>query len=50
MRRGARIFGRRRRNALTSTMRNKLIVGNWKMNGDLATNARLLERLARDWR
>ena len=31
-------------------MRDKLIVGNWKMNGDLATNARLLRRLAADWR
>ena len=30
-------------------MREKLIVGNWKMNGDLATNARLLRRLASDW-
>jgi triosephosphate isomerase (TIM) len=31
-------------------MRDKLIVGNWKMNGGLATNARLLERLASEWR
>jgi triosephosphate isomerase (TIM) len=31
-------------------MRGKLIVGNWKMNGGLATNARLLERLASEWR
>jgi triosephosphate isomerase len=31
-------------------MRDKLIVGNWKMNGDLATNARLLSRLASGWR
>jgi triosephosphate isomerase (TIM) len=31
-------------------MRDKLIVGNWKMNGDLATNERLLGRLAADWR
>ena len=30
-------------------MRDKLIVGNWKMNGDLATNARLLGRLSTDW-
>jgi hypothetical protein len=30
-------------------MRDKLIVGNWKMNGDLATNARLLARLSSDW-
>ena len=30
-------------------MRDKLIVGNWKMNGDLAANARLLERLASEW-
>jgi triosephosphate isomerase len=27
-------------------MRNRLVVGNWKMNGGLAANARLLERLA----
>jgi len=26
-------------------MRTKLVVGNWKMNGGLATNARLLDRL-----
>jgi triosephosphate isomerase len=31
-------------------MRDKLIVGNWKMNGDLARNARLLDRLAAEWR
>jgi triosephosphate isomerase len=31
-------------------MRDKLIVGNWKMNGDLARNARLLGRLASEWR
>jgi len=31
-------------------MRDRLIVGNWKMNGDLATNARLLRRLAAEWR
>jgi triosephosphate isomerase (TIM) len=30
-------------------MRDKLIVGNWKMNGDLATNARLLSCLASGW-
>ena len=30
-------------------MRDKLIVGNWKMNGGLASNARLLERLASEW-
>jgi triosephosphate isomerase (TIM) len=30
-------------------MRDKLIVGNWKMNGDLATNARRLSCLARGW-
>jgi triosephosphate isomerase (TIM) len=30
-------------------MRDKLIVGNWKMNGDLATNARLLSSLASGW-
>ena len=30
-------------------MREKLIVGNWKMNGDLAANARLLRRLAGGW-
>ena len=27
-------------------MREKLVVGNWKMNGSLASNARLLDRLA----
>ncbi len=26
-------------------MRDKLVVGNWKMNGGLAANARLLDRL-----
>jgi len=31
-------------------MRDKLIVGNWKMNGDRVSNARLLERLAAEWR
>ena len=31
-------------------MRDKLIVGNWKMNGDLARNARLFDRLAAEWR
>ena len=31
-------------------MRGRLIVGNWKMNGDLATNAPLLRRLATEWR
>jgi triosephosphate isomerase (TIM) len=31
-------------------MRDTLIIGNWKMNGGLATNARLLERLASEWR
>jgi triosephosphate isomerase (TIM) len=30
-------------------MRTKLVVGNWKMNGGLASNARLLERLASQW-
>src|SRR6266550_6662501 len=30
-------------------MRTKLVVGNWKMNGGLATNARLLDRLASEW-
>lgn len=30
-------------------MRRKLVAGNWKMNGDLATNARLLDRLAATW-
>ena len=31
-------------------MREKLFVGNWKMNGGLASNARLLDRLTSDWR
>ena len=31
-------------------MRDRLVVGNWKMNGDLAANARLLRRLAPGWR
>ena len=31
-------------------MRGRLIVGNWKMNGDLATNVPLLRRLAVEWR
>ena len=31
-------------------MRGKLVVGNWKMNGDLAANERLLGRLAAEWR
>src|SRR5579862_9485351 len=31
-------------------MRDKLVVGNWKMNGSLAANARLLDRLACEWR
>jgi len=30
-------------------MRGKLVVGNWKMNGGLASNARLLDRLASGW-
>ena len=30
-------------------MREKLVVGNWKMNGGLASNARLLDRLASEW-
>ena len=30
-------------------MRDKLVVGNWKMNGGLATNADLLARLASEW-
>ena len=30
-------------------MRSKLVVGNWKMNGGLATNARLLDRLVSEW-
>jgi triosephosphate isomerase len=31
-------------------MREKLVVGNWKMNGGLASNARLLDRLTSGWR
>ncbi|MBS0325393.1 MAG: triose-phosphate isomerase [Proteobacteria bacterium] len=31
-------------------MRIGLVVGNWKMNGGLASNAKLLARLADDWR
>jgi len=31
-------------------MRQKLVAGNWKMNGGLAANARLLSRLASEWR
>jgi len=30
-------------------MRDRLIVGNWKMNGGLAANTRLLRRLAAGW-
>jgi triosephosphate isomerase len=30
-------------------MRRKLVAGNWKMNGGLAANARLLDRLAAQW-
>jgi triosephosphate isomerase len=30
-------------------MRGKLVVGNWKMNGGLAENARLLDRLVGGW-
>ena len=30
-------------------MRGKLVVGNWKMNGGLATNAALLRALAAGW-
>jgi len=30
-------------------MRAKLVVGNWKMNGGLATNARLLDALVTGW-
>ena len=30
-------------------MRHKLVAGNWKMNGGLAANARLLGRLASEW-
>ena len=31
-------------------MRRKLVAGNWKMNGGLAANARLLDRLAKEWK
>ena len=31
-------------------MRQQLVVGNWKMNGGLAANARLLARLTGEWR
>jgi len=31
-------------------MPEKLVVGNWKMNGDLAANGSLLGRLASEWR
>ena len=31
-------------------MRGKLVVGNWKMNGGLAANARLLDALVTGWR
>jgi triosephosphate isomerase len=31
-------------------MRQQLVVGNWKMNGGFAANARLLARLAGEWR
>jgi triosephosphate isomerase (TIM) len=31
-------------------MRGKLVVGNWKMNGGLAANARLLDALLAGWR
>jgi triosephosphate isomerase len=31
-------------------MRAKLVVGNWKMNGDLASNARRLDALAAGWK
>ena len=31
-------------------MREKLVIGNWKMNGTRETNARRLERLAGEWR
>jgi len=31
-------------------MRGKLVVGNWKMNGGLASNAALLTALAGDWK
>ncbi len=30
-------------------MRHKLVAGNWKMNGGLAANARLLARLSSEW-
>src|SRR5487761_2530930 len=30
-------------------MRDKLVVGNWKMNGGLVANAKLLARLASEW-
>src|SRR5438270_1983904 len=30
-------------------MRTRLVVGNWKMNGGLATNARLFDRLVSEW-
>jgi triosephosphate isomerase len=30
-------------------MRSKLVVGNWKMNGGLAANAKLLDRLVSGW-
>jgi triosephosphate isomerase len=30
-------------------VRRRLVVGNWKMNGSLAANARLLGRLASEW-
>ncbi|GIK87831.1 MAG: triosephosphate isomerase [Betaproteobacteria bacterium] len=30
-------------------MRGRLVVGNWKMNGDTASNARLLDAIARGW-
>ena len=31
-------------------MRRKLVAGNWKMNGTMSANARLLGRLASEWR
>jgi triosephosphate isomerase len=31
-------------------MRGKLVVGNWKMNGGRAANARLLDRLVSEWK
>jgi len=31
------------------SMPNKLVVGNWKMNGGLASNARLLDELTQGW-